>query len=203
MKNKITLACIFFCFIFNHALAQTTIEPNISPDSYLLETPTYSAEFINDLLNRIVELENYSSSLEKRIFEMEKYLNAYTSPSEISARAQETTTQQATTTNTSAANTSAANTDAASTSTANTGTANAGTTSETDYSNYYYLQVGAYQKADRVAEQKQTLEQYGYDVYESTNGNIYRLFVGPFPYADLEGTRAALKELGIESFPVQ
>ncbi len=218
-KNIITLVCIFICFTVGSALAQNSLTPtapNISPNSYI-ETPEYSEEYVSSLLERIVNLEVLASSLEARVVELERYLNAYTASSAANTViTQQPTTQQPATQQAAAqqADTQQATTQQPAAQQAATQQAlpqqESSTSASTDYSTNpdadsysYYLQVGAYQRSDLGFQQKQKLEQYGYAVQESANENIYRLYIGPFPNSEIDGIQAQLRELGIDSFPIR
>ena len=213
-KNIITLVCIFICFTVNSTLAQNsltpTVAPNISPNSYV-ETPEYSAEYVSNLLERVVELEILSASLEARVVELERYLNAYTSLGTATTQepaAQQPTTQQPAAQQPTAQQPTAQQPTAQQPTTQQPATQQASSTN-TEISSpnadaySYYLQVGAYQRSHLGLQQKQKLEQYGYTVYESANENIYRLYIGPFANSEIDGIQAQLKELGIDSFPIR
>ena len=202
MKKTIILTCALIGFVINVTLAQTSLTPDVSPNAYI-ETPTYSEEYINSLLQRIVDLEIHTSSLEARVFELERYLNAYTASSanpttqqsaQQSAAAQSTVQQaQPATTQQNPTQQNTAQQQAAT-------SASSGSSYPADS---YYLQVGAYNRSDLGLQQKQRLEQFGYSVYESTDGNIYRLYLGPFANSEIDGIQARLREFGIDSFPVR
>ncbi len=219
MKKTTVLICALIGFAINITLAQTSLTPDVSPNAYI-ETPTYSEEYINGLLQRIVDLEIHTSSLEARVFELERYLNAYTASSTSAATQQNTQqspTAQNTVQQTQPATTQQQDTvqptttqqqDTVQPATTQQSTAQQQTgTSDSSNSSYpadsYYLQVGAYNRSDLGLQQKQRLEQYGYTVYESADGNIYRLYLGPFANSEIDGIQASLRELGIDSFPVR
>ncbi len=213
--KKNTLACMFIYSAISTVVAQTSLTPDVSPNTYI-ETPTYSAEYVSSLLERIVELEVHTASLETRVLQLERYINAYTYPSTTAATqqaaAEQNTVQQATNPQTTTQQTTTQEVPTQQTTTQQADyqqtTTQQATTQQTDTnSSYstdsYYLQVGAYQRSDLGLQQKQRLEEHGYNVYERTDGSIYRLYLGPFPNSEVDGIQARLKELGIDSFPVR
>ena len=211
-KHIVVLACIFIYFATSNTLAQNSLTPsdtvNISPNSYI-ESPEYSEEYVSSLLERIVNLEILSASLEARVVELERYLNAYTSsnltstPTTQQSATEQSTTQQSATQQPATQQPATEQTTAQQTSSQQADSSNTSSSSTNANSYSYYLQVGAYQRSDLGLQQKQKLEQYGYTVYESANENIYRLYVGPFPDSEVDAIQAQLKELGIDSFPIR
>ena len=207
-KHIVRLVCIFIYFTANNTLAQNSLAPsntvNISPNSYI-ESPEYSEEYVSSLLERIVNLEILSASLEARVVELERYLNAYTSANVANTTStQQSVTQQSTTQQSATQQPTADQATTQQISSQQADPANTNSSLVADANSYsYYLQVGAYQRSDLGLQQKQKLEQYGYTVYESANENIYRLYVGPFPNSEIEGIQTQLRDLGIESFPIR
>jgi len=66
-----------------------------------------------------------------------------------------------------------------------------------------YLQVGAYNNPATAAAARRKVETLGYNIYESSSGQIIRLFLGPFRSSDIPTMRAWLAQQGIDSFPIR
>lgn len=108
------------------------------------------------------------------------------------------TTSVTTTTPTTTLPTTTVTTPTTTTTTTTTATSTTGSSQD-----LIYLQVGAYNNPATAATARRKVETLGYNIYESSSGQIIRLFLGPFHSSDIPTMRAWLAQQGIDSFPIR